>query len=255
MPMRPLIVALEGPSGAGKTTVARAAGRAFGWEVLPEAFDRLAPARSLVFAGPAELLAIERDLLADERRRYRRALAVRRGGRTVLADTGFFGPVTYTAGLVALGLAPRRVLEQLIEEADRTEGSGPLGVADAIVYLDVPEPALRRRVANDPVGHPGALASRHLAVHRFERTLYRERFHEALAGRVAIVPGSDAPEAVARRVGVAVRRLSLDRSPRGARRAVLDQIRSAVATFGRGRQAVSAVTVKKPARSARAPPR
>jgi thymidylate kinase len=253
--MRPLVIALEGPSGAGKTTVARGAGRTFGWEVLPEAYSRLVPTPSLAFAGTAELLTLEEALLAEERRRYRRALAARRQGRTVLADTGFFGPITYTAGLVALGLAPRRVLDRLMAAAGGTDGSGPVGVPDAVVYLDVPERVLRRRVASDPTGHPEALALRHLAVAQFERSLYLGGLRAALAGRVVVVPGSGAPAAVARRMEVAVRGLPLDGRRRGARERVLAEVRTAVATFGRERPRTSAATVKKPARSARAPPR
>jgi hypothetical protein len=252
----PRIIALEGPSGAGKSTVARALGRAFGWEVLPEAFERLVPAPSLDFAGPADLLALERRLLFEERRRYRDARRAVGRGRTVLADTGFFGPITYTAGLVALGRAPGRVLDRLLASGRRIEGAGPLGTPDVIVVLEVPAPDLRRRLARDPVGHPAHLVPRHRAVERFERSLYRDRFRSLLSGRIAIVSGAGPPSTVARRVGAAVRRLAPEGpSQNDARSRLFDAVRAAVEERARGRARASAATVKKPARSARAPPR
>jgi hypothetical protein len=254
VPARPSIIALEGPSGAGKTTVARAAHRTFGWDLLPEAYDRLDPAPSLTFSSPSTLLALEGRLVTEERRRYREARALRWHGRSVVADTGFLGPLTYTAGLVALGLAPRRVLERLVASARRSEGAGPLGVPDATVYLDVPGPVLRARLAHDPVGHPAALVRRHRAVGRFERRLYVERFPAIAPGRIAVVPGLGRPEVVAARVRAAVRHLARVENRRGLRDLWIDQIRTFAAAAARAR-AESAATVKKPARSARAPSR
>ena len=255
MRARPRIIALEGASGAGKSTVARLLRRDLEAELLTEAYDRLDPRPNLAFSSPASLLALERDLLAEERRRYREALEIRRRGRTVVADTGFFGPVTYAAGLVALGFAPRRVLARLIAEARRTRGAGPLGLPDATVYLDVPERRLRERVARDPTGHPAALARRHRAVGRFERELYVRTLPTIAPGHVAVVRGPGPPETVARRVRAAMGDLRLDGTLRGRRDRWLDRIWSASETGGERRSASSSATVKKPARSARAPPR
>jgi thymidylate kinase len=253
--VRPLLIALEGPSGAGKTTVARVAARRYDWDVLPEAYERLAPTVDLAYAGASELLRLERQLLAEEHRRYRRAGAARRNGRTVILDTGFFGPLTYTAGLVALRLAPRRTLDALLAAAGSAGRHRSLGLPDAVVYLELPEPQLRHRIARDPAGHPPDLAPRHLAVGRFEHALYRGPLAEVLEGRIAFVPASGAPDRVARRVAAAVRRLPIEGSRRGVRERLIERIRSAATSGTLRRPRASAATVKKPARSARAPSR
>jgi thymidylate kinase len=199
------IVAVEGPSGAGKTTVVRAAARAFGWHALPEAFDRIDPPPSLRFRTPEELLALERTLLAEEGRRYREAAEGRRRGRTVVADTGFLGPITYAAGLVALGDAPARVLRALRSLATERGRSRRLGLPDAIVYLDVPARVRRQRVVRGSRGHPEEFRERHESVGRVERRFYRRLARATRSGRVRFVSGTGPPERVAARLRGAVR--------------------------------------------------
>jgi len=201
------IVAVEGPSGAGKTTVVRAAARSFGWHALPEAFDRIDPRPSLRFRTSKELLALERKLLAEEGLRYGEAVAGRRRGRTVVADTGFLGPLTYTAGLVALGGAPPHVLKALRSLAAERERSHRLGLPDAIVYLDVPARVRHRRVVRESRGHPEEFRERHEAVGRIERRFYRRLARATRSGRVRFVPGTGPPETVAARLRAAVRSL------------------------------------------------
>lgn len=204
MRRRGRIIALEGPSGAGKTTITRVAARAFGWVPLKEAFERLEPPPSLRFRTSKELLSLETSLLAEEARRYRVAVERRRAGQTVVADTGFLGPLTYTAGLVTLGAAPPRVFEQLRSLLERGESSGRIGLPDQIAYLDVPGRARRSRSSRDPRGHPKEFAARHEAVGREERTFYRSLARGPLSGRVHFVSGTGPPETVAERVRAAV---------------------------------------------------
>ena len=109
MHSRGRLVALEGGSASGKSTLVTAAARTFGWRPLAEAFDRLDPAPSLDFDSPRELLRLEATLLAEEVRRYHEARRLTERGATVLADTGFLGPLTYTLGLVERGRAPASV--------------------------------------------------------------------------------------------------------------------------------------------------
>jgi thymidylate kinase len=253
MERRGRVLAIEGSSGAGKTTVVRAAARAFGWQPLPEAFDRLDPPPSLRFQTPEELLSLERTLLAEEERRYREAVEARARGRTVVADTGFLGPLTYTAGLVALGDAAPPVLQALRSLAEGRERSHRIGLPDGIVYLDVPARVRRRRTARDPRGHPTEFQARHEAVGRLERRFYRRLARGALAGRVRFVSGTGAPETVASRVRVAFRSLE-------TRRGAPPTLRGALALLGNGagrppthRSRPSAATVMKPARSCRPP--
>ena len=247
------IVAVEGPSGAGKTTVVRAAARAFGWHPLPEAFDRIDPPPSLRFRTPAELLSLERTLLAEEGRRYREAVEGRRRGRTVVADTGFLGPLTYTAGLVELGDAAPRVLEALRSLVEGRERPLRVGLPDGIVYLDVPGRVRRWRTARDPRGHSPEFRERHEAVGRLERRFYRRLARGALSGRVRFVSGTGAPETVASRVRAAFHSLEM-------RGGAPPDLEGALALLGGGegrrpthRRRPSAATVMKPARSCRPP--
>jgi hypothetical protein len=224
MPRRGRIIALEGPSGAGKTTVVRAAARAFGWVPLREAFDRIEPAPSLGFRTSEELLSLEKTLLAEEGRRYREAVRRRRVGRTVVADTGFLGPLTYTAGLVALGDTTPRVFEGLRSLVGGPEHSDRIGLPDRIVYLDVPKRVRDRRTTRDPRGHPEEFRARHEAVARVERRFYRDLARGLLSGRIQFVSGTGSPGTVAARVRAAVRSPDVPLGSRGTLRDVLARL-------------------------------
>ena len=191
----PCIVAIEGPSGAGKTTLVREAARRFGWHRIAEAYDRLDRAPEIDFRSDRELRATERQLLTEERRRFREALRARASGRVVVADTGFLGPFTYTAGLVARGEADRRVFVDLVRSG-RSMGRS-WGVPDAVVYL-VPRAAdRRRRAGRDPGRHPPGLDPRHAAVGRFERRIYRRWSEGPLEGRVEFLRADRTPGGLA----------------------------------------------------------
>ncbi len=256
MTRRALLIAIEGPSGAGKTTLARRTAERFGWRLLPEAYDRLSPRPSLRFAGPAGLLALERRLLAEERRRYAEALRSTAAGTTVLADTGFLGPLTYTAGLVARGAAPGRLLTDLLEEEQRARSPRAAGLPDVVVYLDVPSRLARRRGASDPAGHPADLAGRHAAIGAWERRFYRRVLGPAFPSVVRTVPASGAPRSIARRLEAAVRSSVPLAHPRDAARVARTLLGGLVADGRPPRdRARSAATVKKPARSRPGPSR
>ncbi len=206
------VVALEGVSAAGKTTVAGALGRREGWTVVPEAFRRLDPSPSLDFGSPEELLRLEERLLEEDARRFREARAAARSGATVLADTGFLGPLTYVAGLVALGLAPTPVLSALRERADALGSTGAWGLPDGVVWLEASARDRERRAAGDPEGHPTALAERHAAVGSYERRLYARAIGPLFGPRFVTVPADGRPAAVARRADAAVRAVVRARS-------------------------------------------
>lgn len=177
------LVAVEGASAAGKTTLVRSAARALGWEPLPEAYDRLDPAPSLEFASQRELLRIEATLLAEEARRYRWARRCCAGGRTVLADTGFLGPVTYTVGLVALGRVPTAAGRSVVGNARSLLRRNSLGIPDLTVYLGTTAAERRRRAEADRLHHPASLDSRHEAVARVERRFFETALPRALPNR------------------------------------------------------------------------
>ncbi|MCI4360346.1 MAG: AAA family ATPase [Thermoplasmata archaeon] len=194
------VVALEGPSGAGKTAVTAQLAGLLGGTVMPEAFDRLNRSLSLNFHGREELADLERNLLQEEGRRWGEAGQLRAGGRTVVLDTATFGPLTYAWGLrdgVDQGLD---VLLELVRSARRMLKAGRWGLPDLTVYLDVPDAIARLRAKRDPLGHPPEIADRHAAVGRWERLLYDREFPRRLPGRFLSVGG----EGTAREVALSV---------------------------------------------------
>jgi hypothetical protein len=197
MASRGRLIALEGHSAAGKTTLVRAAVRRFRWEPLAEAFDRLTPAPSLDFGSSRELVRLERTLLGEEARRYREARTICAWGRTVLADTWFLGPVTYTHGLVRLGRAPMSVWRSVERSARSRLRRGSLGIPDLTVYLDTTRRERRHRARDDPDHHPAALFSRHEAVGEIEKPYFEEVFPSALPDRFRTLRGRPSSSALA----------------------------------------------------------
>jgi len=198
MVVRGRLVAVEGASASGKTTLVRTAARRLGWRALPEAFDRLDPAPSLEFASARELLRLEGTLLAEEARRYREARALCRRGHTVFADTGFLGPLTYTHGLVDLGRAPAAV-GRAIERGTRSLlRKGALGIPDLTVYLETTVDERTDRARRGARQHPAGLHTRHEAVGRVERRFFEEVFPSALPDRFRTLRGRSAPARLAR---------------------------------------------------------
>ena len=198
MAARGRLVAIEGASASGKTTLVRTAARLLGWHPLPEAFDRLDPAPTLEFGSPAELLRLEGTLLAEESCRYREARTLCRRGRTVLADTGFLGPLTYTCGLVEVGRAPASV-GRVIGQATRSLlRKGTLGIPDLTIYLHTSASERAQRARSGAQGHPAALFTRHEAVGRVERRYFEEVFPAALPDRFRKLRGRAGPAGLAR---------------------------------------------------------
>lgn len=183
------VVAIEGRSAAGKTTLVRAAAEELGWQALAEAYDRLDPAPSLEYSSPRELLELERTLLAEESRRYREARRESARGVTVLADTGFFGPITYTRGLVDLGRAPDSVWGAVERSARSLVRRGALGIPDLTFYLESTTTERLRHARADPDRHPKTLAPRHEVVGEVERSYFEDVFSAALPERFRVLNG------------------------------------------------------------------
>lgn len=226
--MRSIIVAVTGPSGAGKSTVVDALARRFGWEPLDEAYYRLRPRPSLRFGSTASLRALETRLLREEARRYRAALALARRGRTVVADTGFLDPVSYTAGLVALDLASPEALRAVARSARRLAEHGALGLPDVLVRLAGTPELRRRRVETDPRGHPRAFRARHEAVGTVETETIVPALARRFPGRVRVVVAAATAPVVARRVRAVVARSRPLRDPSRAALRAIEAIVSAV---------------------------
>jgi hypothetical protein len=240
------VVALEGPSAVGKTTVSRLVGDRSDWTVLGEASVRLRPRPTLRFTSPAELLRIEHRLLGEERRRSDTAGRLRASGLDVLLDTAPFGPATYSLAVARLDptYAPTasRITNLLLEDIGRDR----LLVPDRIVCLKASEPELRKRADTDSVRHPPRLAQRHREVGRIERTFW-SALAEASNGSVGFLPCTGSPS------GVAVRLLSRLAKPAPALpgRVLLDTLRK-FETYCLGS---GAEIVKNRARSRRPPRR
>jgi hypothetical protein len=194
------IVAIEGASAAGKTTVAETVARATGGTFLPEAYRRMTPPPSLEFTTDDALLALEDRLLEEDGRRYAEARRLSGNGATVIADTGFLGALSYTWGLDRLGRAGGTVLAPLLATARALDRSGRWGLADATIYLDTPAVVRLTRSRDDPIAHPPELVRRHADVGEQEREFYLERFAPLVGSRFASVSGEGSPSAVAARV-------------------------------------------------------
>lgn len=208
MPEEGRLIAVEGPSAAGKTTLVRRAARSLGWCALGEAFDRLDPVPSLEYGSSQQLRLLEGKLLAEEARRYREARRQCARGHTVLADTGFLGPITYTRGLVALDLAPTSVARSLERKARSLLQRGVLGIPDLTVYLDLSTNERRRRARADPDRHPLALFRRHTTVGRLERAYYVTTFAAALPDRFRTLSGRREPRTLVASLRAVVREVA-----------------------------------------------
>ncbi len=231
----PLIVSIDGPSATGKSsTVATAAAR-FGWVPLAEAFDRLEPTPDLRFRSDRELAALERSLLEEDGRRWSLAREIRRRRLTVVTDTGFLGPLTYTEGLVARGLASPAVLRALVARARTLARRGAWGLPDGIVYLASSRATRRSRAVAGRRGHPADLEPRHESVGRWEARFYRDRLPVAFPGRVVRVDAEAPVATVARGIARAVGPLRPLPRPEAAALRVLELFEPGTSARGRSR--------------------
>jgi|HubBroStandDraft_3_1064219.scaffolds.fasta_scaffold76420_4 thymidylate kinase len=196
----PRIVALEGTSGVGKSRIARAlTSGSPGMVLLKEAYERIRPTPSLAVPDAPSLLRVEQRLVREEQRRFREAVEARRRGSTVVADTGFLGPLTYSVGLAAIDpgrdvVAPIRTL-YLDAAAGRR-----IGLPDLTLLLDASASTVRRRLAGDATRHPVAWRARHAAVGRIEARLWTGPLARRLGPRFQRISAAGTPERVAARI-------------------------------------------------------
>ena len=197
-------MALEGPSGVGKTTVTRAVARRLSARRVAEAVDRLRPRPRLTYRSGAALLALETMLAREDARRWSEAADHRASGATSLLDTGTLGPLSYVWGLRASDPTGPDVVGEVRHHLFGELAEGRWGIPDLTIYLAAPEETVQERVAAARLSHPAALAQRHARVARAEARLYRDRFRRAAPGRFETLdasgPVDQVIEAVVRRV-------------------------------------------------------
>jgi hypothetical protein len=242
---RPRVVAVEGPSAAGKSSVVARVAAAEDWLPLAEATDRLGATVDLRYRSAAELARLERRLLDEEALRWATARTWVRRGRTVVADTGFLGPLTYTWGLVEAGLTPARTLGPLLRRARSLADRHLWGLADLTIYLAVGEGTRRRRARADPARHPADLYARHEVVARREREFYLTEWPRVDPGRVRPVRADAPVAAVARRVARVARRLPRRASPDARLERLLAALARPAVPERPRRRGSAAATVKK----------
>lgn len=229
--MRGLIIGLEGPSGVGKTTTGQHLARQLGATFLPEAWERLRPRPSLRFRTRAGLWDLERRLLQEEARRFQSARRTSATGRPVVADTGFFGPLSYVAGLATWD---RRwdLRRPLAEAAVGLLAGGAWAGADVTFYLDADDATLDDRQAMAPVTHPADLGRRHRRVADTERALWTR----GRPPRAKTVYAEASPAVVARAIarGLPDPRRALVLSEGASDPAVLEALDFVTETLGTG---------------------
>ena len=185
--------AIEGRSGAGKTTVARALAKRLGWRLLPEAYRRRTGRRSISFHTLSELRRVERRLVDEDLRRFAEARRLVRGGKGVVLDTDFLGPLTYSSGL------RERVNKELDVVADvkgwlaEALENGSWGLADLYIYLDASEALAARRTTLSRSAHPTAFRDRHRRVGSAERNFFLRVLPKLIPGRVLRVSSASSP--------------------------------------------------------------
>jgi predicted kinase len=221
---RGTVVAIEGPSGAGKTTASQRLAHALGAVWLPEAYRRLRVPPSLAYRSTRELLRLEIRLLTEDARRFREARRLADRGRWVVADTGFAGPLTYTWGLAQLGRAPTAAVAPIVRMARRWAARGAWGAPDRVVWLDTPAAIRGRHVRADRAGHPLRFAPRHEAVGRVEYALYRGPWARVLGARWVRVSGAGTPAQVERRLFAALARGPRSPAPEPLAERLLDRL-------------------------------
>jgi thymidylate kinase len=199
------LVALEGPSGIGKSTVAERLAVRYGWTVVREAYQTLRPRPSLRFRTPRALAAIERRLLGAERRRMRRARDLQDGGTDVLLDTTPFGPATYPSGYAQLDPRYAPVAARLVAAVAEDVRTGRLVIPEQIVYLSASSLLAKQRAAGAARTHPPDLRQRHADVARWERRFYG-RLVRSSGGAVIRVEAQGPPDRVAHSIALRLRR-------------------------------------------------
>ena len=193
----PLVVAIEGASGAGKSAVSAELAGLLGASLVREAYDRIGRMVSLEVRSRADLADLERALLDAEGRRWVEIGRLRASGHAVVLDTSTVGPITYSWGLREAIQPEWDVAPDLARRARHEISAQRWGLADLTLYLDVPEGIAADRAARAPETHDPAFAERHRLVGRFERLLYTREFPRRFPGRFGVVAGEGTPREVA----------------------------------------------------------
>ncbi|MGC2034124.1 MAG: AAA family ATPase [Thermoplasmata archaeon] len=219
----PAMLAIEGVSHVGKSTLARGLAKEWGSPAITEAYDRLGADRTLAFRSDLELRQIELELAQEDLQRMRDATTTSNEGPGVILDTDFLGPLSYTRGLVQLGMARPETFDWLLRRYEQELARQRWRPADYYLYLDAPPALLRRRAVVAGRAGLDPVIERHLLVGAEERQFFLGPLQRILGPRLIRLSTVGRIELVRQR---ALKRLSFPwvplRDPQSAGRHILD---------------------------------
>jgi hypothetical protein len=219
------MLAIEGVSHVGKSTLARGLAQEWGSPAIAEAYDRLGADRTLDFRSDLELRPIELELAREDLERLRDATTTSYEGPGVILDTDFLGPLSYTRGLVHLGMARPETFRWLLRRYEQDLARQRWRPADYYLYLDATPALLRRRAAVGGRAGLDPVIERHLLVGAQERQFFLGPLQRILGPRLIRLPAVGRIELVKER---AVRRLSFPwiplPDPQATARRILDAL-------------------------------
>ncbi|MCI4341592.1 MAG: hypothetical protein L3K11_04395 [Thermoplasmata archaeon] len=190
------ILAVAGVSATGKTTTLDLLRGSRRRAVLAEPWAALRPRPRLDVRNRAELRGVERRLLREEIKRFRRAERIAAGGRTVWLDTPPVGPLTYARAVSAL-LGWEWDATRIFGAADRTRAAPPaIQLPHLTIYLRTPIERLLARAFESSGGRDPSLAVRHLVVGLVEQEFWLTDFRVAFPARLRVMDGEIGPGTV-----------------------------------------------------------
>ncbi|HEV2449242.1 MAG TPA: hypothetical protein VGU43_02395 [Thermoplasmata archaeon] len=182
------ILCVAGLSAAGKSRFLSALVEAGIARSLAEPWTTLRPQPCLGVDRLRPLLALERGLLRQERRRFHRAERLAAGDTPVWLDAPPIGPLTYGRALCALLGLPWRPRAWMGPSPPR-RGPELLRLADLVVYLRADALTTLRRALDRPRSSDAGHEAQHLVVGLLEERFWLGEFHRAFPDRLVEVDG------------------------------------------------------------------
>lgn len=182
------LLSIAGLSAAGKSRFLSALVREGTARSLAEPWTTLRPRPALGVDRLAPLLALERRLLREERRRFRRAERLARAGSAVWLDAPPIGPITYGRGLCAL-LGLPWAADVWLGAMGPDGGPALLRLTDLVLYLRAEPLTTLRRALDRPRSSHSGHEVQHLVVGLLEERFWLEEFRRAFPDRLVVADG------------------------------------------------------------------